>query len=579
MVHHTRLNISTPVLSLALLSILLVCSNSFLSAQSSDDEISFAYNDAPLLFVLKDLNANYGLRFAYSSRFIPLEEPIQAEVNNASKTEALDAIFEPIPVSYRFIGQQIVLRPQKVEVIEITKSVDPEPLAPQTQSDREERMQALMEARREKWKERLPYLQRRYITNIRGNKALDEIDLADYRLKPGDQYYDPTNDFFSDLDLNQIAAANAQDEKSRLTQVSIVPFLGTNTFSSYSVTNQFSVNLLWGMNGGVKGKEFGGIGNTIKGDVQGVQIAGVFNSVGGDMAGTQISGFGNVAKDTVQGLQISGGFNISGTGTAIQIATLFNAARGDFDGVQASLFYNGIKGSGNALQFSSFINYAGGDSKFQVATLLNSAKDIQTGQIALLFNAAEKVDGFQIGLINVADTISGIPIGLINFIKKGYNRAELFAAETLTGNFALKIGVKQFYNIFTIGARVENFENVQNLTISEMSWSLGYGIGSSIKLGPRFLLNLEAITSHVNEKEGWTKELNQLNQFKVLFDGRFGRKTSLFVGPTLNHMISEIFDPETGEYGTSLAPQTFSDKTKGTRNQKWWIGFNAGLRF
>ncbi|MEO0340728.1 MAG: hypothetical protein AAF242_16160, partial [Bacteroidota bacterium] len=120
---------------------------------------------------------------------------------------------------------------------------------------------------------------------------------------------------------------------------------------------------------------------------------------------------------------------------------------------------------------------------------------------------------------------------------------------------------------------------LQAVEQDEVGWSLGYGIGSSIKLGPRFLLNLEAISSHVNEREGWTSELNQLNQFKVLFDGRFGRKTSLFVGPTLNQMISEIFDPETGEYGTTIAPRPFSDKTKGTRNTKWWIGFNAGLRF
>lgn len=548
-------------------------------AQEAALQVDYAYSGAPLQEVLDDLYLRYDLRFAYSSRFIPLEEQVDASSEKMPLPEALDHLFEPLAITYRFVGGQIVLRPAEVKVEEIRKA-PPEPsVTPETPVYRDERMEELMAARREKWKARLPYLQKRYISSIQGNRPLDQIDLSEYQLDPGDRYYSSSGAFFADIDSLQVARSNAADAQSRLTQVSLIPFLGTNTLASYQVTNQFSVNLLWGMNGGVQGREFGGIANTIRNDVQGVQIAGLVNTVGDDMVGTQLSGLANFTRDTVQGIQVAGGLNISGYGMAVQVAGLANIAKGGFEGIQSALLYNSIRGDGNAIQLSGLLNHAEGRTKLQMATLLNTAGDVKTGQASTLLNVARRVDGFQLGLINVADTVAGVPIGLINIVRKGYNRVEFSTSEILSGNFAVRIGVKRFYNIFTIGARIDDVTGLQGQEVKEMSWGLGYGLGTAIDLSPRFLLNLEVLSWHLNEKEAWTRDLHQLYQFRLLVDGKIGRKASLFAGPTLNWMLSRWTSQDGDPVGTTLAPRPFYDQTRDGTNSRMWLGVQAGIRF
>lgn len=561
---------------------LIICCVLLAFSAKAQQRYTWSYQGEALKIVLDDLNQNYELSFAYSSRFIPLQTPIDATANTISLEEALDGIFEPIPVSYRMVGRQIVLRPQKVEVEQITSTEKNKPVVPEqpVYQKRDERMEALMAARQEKWKDRLPYLQKRYISSIEGNRPLDQIDLSKYQLQPGDRYYNPSNDFFNARDYSRILAMNAKDAQSRIGQVSIMPFIGTNSFSSFQITNEFSVNLLWGMNGGVQGKEFGGFANTIKRDVQGVQIAGLVNTVGDDVYGTQISGLANWAADTVRGMQLAGLFNISGYGTAIQLASLFNIARGDFEGLQASFLFNSIRGvDANAVQMALLMNQAKGATKLQSSLLLNAAGDVKTGQIAFFLNKAERVEGFQLALINRSDTISGLPIGLINIVRNGYNRVEFYGNEYLYGNFALKVGVRRFYNIFTIGARIEDVPNAQNHYIKEMSWGIGYGLGTSFQLKNRLWLNSEVLSWHINEKENWTSEMHQLNQLKVLMNIELGRRASLFAGPVANWMVSAYYDEENQRLGTSLAPKTLYDWEKNDRNHKIWIGWNAGLRF
>lgn len=557
------------------------CCILFAFAAKGQANYAWSFQGTPLKVVLDELHDSYALSFAYSSRFIPLETPVQASANTASLEDALNGIFDPLPVTYRRVGQQIILRPQKVEVEEISRTTPPAPVVPSqpTFQEKDERMEELMAARREKWRERLPYLQKRYISSIEGNRPLDEIDLEKYQLKPGDRFYDPVYNFFHDRNEDQIKMMNDLDAQSRLGQVSLVPFLGTNAFSSYNITNEFSVNLLWGMNGGVQGKEFGGVANTIKRDVQGVQIAGLVNTVGDDVYGTQIGGLANFAADTVQGMQIAGLFNVSGYGTAIQLASLANIARGDFEGVQGAFLFNSIAGErANAVQMAALMNRAKGATKFQSALLLNTAGDIKTGQVGLL-NKAAHLEGVQLGLINRSDSASGLPIGLINIVRKGYNRVEIYRSEFFQGNFALKIGVRRFYNIFTIGARTDEVEISPDRTLKEMSWGLGYGLGTSIPLQDQLWLNTELVSWHINERENWTSDLHQRSQLKVLLNIEFGGKASLVVGPVLNWMVSEYYQEDNRQSGTRLAPKTIFDGERNGRDHKVWIGWNAGLRF
>ena len=262
----------------------------------------------------------------------------------------------------------------------------------------------------------------------------------------------PGGDSMKELDLEKYKAPQIdpedleEEEGWRLAQISILPYVGTNSSKSDEIKNNFSFNVLWGTNGGVEGIEVGGFVNTVIRDVYGVQVAGLGNSVGGNVIGTQASGLFNIAGGRVQGVQASGLFNISGDADAIQFSGLFNVAGGDFSGIQTSGLFNTSKGT-SGIQVAGLFNASGAKTKTQVSGLVNVAGDVGVGQVAGLMNIGKKVNGFQIGLINIADTIAGTPIGLLNIVKKGYNRVEFSAGEALLANFALKLGAKSFYNI------------------------------------------------------------------------------------------------------------------------------------
>jgi hypothetical protein len=375
---------------------------------------------------------------------------------------------------------------------------------------------------------------------------------------------------------------NPKKNLPRLAQISLLPFLGSNFIQSARTTNRVSVNLLWGHNGGVEGLEIGGLMNSIRNDVQGIQIAGLGNTVGDDVLGTQAAGLFNIASDTMVGVQGAGLFNILGRGSALQGAGLFNIARHDFAGVQAAGLFNIAGKNSRAVQLGGLFNVSGGRSRLQVSPLFNIAKDVNNGQLSSIINVARQVKGVQIGLINVADTVSGVTIGLLNLVRKGYNRVELSTSESFSGNLAFKIGVKPFYNIFYLGARISKAQNPGNNaeeSIKELTWGLGYGIGAAFSLGKRTLSNLELISIKVNEREGWTRPLHQLHQFRLLFDWRFGKRMSMYAGPTANLLVSSRKDPELGIGGSELIPKiTLYDKVDANKRSQGWIGFNAGIR-
>jgi hypothetical protein len=347
------------------------------------------------------------------------------------------------------------------------------------------------------------------------------------------------------------------------------------------MTNRVSVNLLWGRNGGVEGLEIGGLMNSIRNDVNGIQIAGLGNTVGDDVFGTQAAGLFNVARDSMIGVQGAGLFNITGQGSAVQGAGLFNIAGHDFAGVQVAGLFNIAGQNSRAVQTAGLFNVSGGKTRLQISPLFNIAKDVNNGQLSSIINVARRVKGVQIGLINVADTVSGVTIGLLNLVRQGYNRVEISASESFFGNLAFKIGVKPFYNIFYLGARISEVPNSNNngeAAIKELTWGLGYGIGTAFKLGKRTLSNLELISIKVNEREGWTRPLHQLHQFRCLFDWRLGRRLSVYMGPTANLLVSSRRDPEQGLGSSELVPMALYDKVDAKKRSQGWIGLNAGIR-
>lgn len=535
-------------------------------AQPMSKEVSFVYHNQRLEDVLEDLSARYDVRFAYSKEMIPVDQEISVRVKEKPLYAALDDLFAYTPVVYAPMAGQVMLRTDRNKrVIRLSKLEPAErkveqmsPIHPPTPS--EALLLTQLRQEREKYAHMAPIQNENSPKKIAGGKR-EETKLEDYRL--------PTFEY-----------EGAQGSDRRLAQISVFSSVGTNLQKSKELTNHVSVNLLWGKNGGVEGLEVGGLMNKVTQDVKGLQIAGMANKVDGNTIGTQAAGMFNIGKGQVKGMQAAGIFNVSGETDAVQSAGLFNVSR-DFSGVQMAGLFNIAKGASNGVQLATFFNYSREQTGTQMSTLFNIGGDVRWGQASTLLNVGKNVSGFQFGLINVADTVSGSSIGLLNIVKKGYNRVEFSGGEALHANVGLKLGSHHFYNVFHVGAHwddqtLTNGASQQDVSIS---WGLGYGFGSALRLGNRALLNVEAVAIHINEGERWTDQLNLLNQLRFLLDVRVARRTSIFAGPIGNLMVSKLYDADADRFGSTIMPYTLYDETNNGTNVKMWIGFNAGIRF
>ena len=349
--------------------------------------------------------------------------------------------------------------------------------------------------------------------------------------------------------------------------------ISTNTSNNADITNNLSINLLWGESGGVDGMEVGAIHNKVNRDVNGFQFAGIGNRVGRNVTGTQVGGIYNKNSGVTRGLQAAGIINITNEVQAAQAAGFINWARGDVAGVQASGLLNRAYGDAQGLQAAGLMNISGGRTKAQVSGLFNKADDVEIFQTALMNVSTGNMRGLQVGLINISDTVSGVPIALINIVKRGYNHVEIYGSEILHGNFQLKLGANKFYNIFHIGAQVPPGDG-------SYIWGIGYGIGTVAKLKPRSHLNMELMAMHINENEGWTNTLNSIGQFRFLWNYQIARSIGFFFGPTANVMVSQLRDAETNEINPSVVPYSLiNEDLDMNTNLRAWVGVNAGFRF
>lgn len=516
--------------------------------------------EAPLGDCLKQLEQQHSVRFYYSPDLIPLQRPARLSSKKLSLPAAMDELCAQLPMTYRIAGQQVLLKP------------GPEPmreqLSEQLRIPKNELPAAINEAERERLARNLPAMPLRDTKGINkpGGNAYEEIDLAWLRL-PG------------------LATETADDEAGddiRFMQISILPYFGTNAMESDEVVNRFSLNMLWGMNGGVEGVEVGLLFNQVIKDVQGVQVAGLGSHVGGHVSGTQASGLFNINRGRLKGVQAAGLFNISGEAEAVQAAGLFNISRGGFVGTQASGLFNVSTGPSEGAQAAGLFNYSRGAAGSQHAALFNIAGDVEKTQTSGLVNVAKRVQGNQLALINVADTVSGLPIGLFSFIKNGYNRFELSSNDALFANASFKLGARAFYNVLHVGARWDGQTASAIAGGRSMSWALGYGFGTARQLSPQLAMNAEALFLHVNELETWTNQLNLLSQLSLnLSYQNKNRQRAIFAGPVANLMRSTLADAETGERGSSVIKPsyTLAEDVNERRSLAFWLGVQGGIRF
>lgn len=111
----------------------------------------------------------------------------------------------------------------------------------------------------------------------------------------------------------------------------------------------------------------------------------------------------------------------------------------------------------------------------------NSSKGLRVG----LVNQSYRHQGLMIGLVNKADSLDGKAIGLINLLKQ-----DVFLAVALNyhydkwAEFQLKSGIEELYGIVSYQKGLCHFWE---------SHAIGYGLGTRIPLGKKFLISPELL--------------------------------------------------------------------------------------
>jgi len=368
----------------------------------------------------------------------------------------------------------------------------------------------------------------------------------------------------------------AQDStgmKTRALQFGFITPLSSNGLESWHIKNKFSVNILAGISGGLdglelsgltsllkgnmRGAQFAGLGNIVLKDSKGVQFAGLFNTGTGRVEAAQFAGLVNLNTSNVKGFQASGLVNVNTCTTkGLQVTGLVNYAPGEKVS-QLSGFANLVNRNNRGLQIAGFTN-------------INSGR-LSGTQIAGFFNYAGKLKGFQAGFINYTDSLEkGLPVGFLSFVKNGYMAIEAGATETLFGVVSFKTGVRQFYNILSVGGGSRNGSSL-------FAW--GYGLGTFVPLGKKTGLSVDGICYQVNEGEWFTDRLNLLNKLNFTASLKIMPHLSIYGGLSWNVVVSDITDEYGDRVVPGIAPWSVSDETYDDHiNVRMYPGISAGIR-
>jgi hypothetical protein len=376
------------------------------------------------------------------------------------------------------------------------------------------------------------------------------------------------------LGLGAIAQEEIQETKTLPFQITFVTPLGTNGLDAWNTTNNFSINLLAGYNGGLDGIELSGFGSILKNDMKGSQISGFGNITMETAKGFQASGFFNYNKGYFNGVQTTGFANIiTNDAKAWQISGFGNITTQKLDGAQISGFANYSKGN-TIGQASGFTNINNGDLEgFQIAGFVNvNTERIEGVQVAGFINYTRKLKGVQIAPFNYVDSLEkGTPIGIFSIVKNGYKTFEISSNETLYGVVSYKTGTKKFYNIISIGASYKN---------DMVLWGWGYGIGTIKQLKNDWDLAIELLSYKINQDEWFTETLNQNNKLKLTTSKKVSENLNVFGGISWNVNVSETTDHNGNDYKSTISPWNIFDETYGNNtNVKMYPGFTVGIRF
>ena len=365
-------------------------------------------------------------------------------------------------------------------------------------------------------------------------------------------------------------AQNADSVKSTPAQITFAYPISSNGPESKNISNDISFNILYGVNGGVTGFELGSLVNVINGSVKGGQIAGIANVVDGPVYGAQIAGIANVITDTLYGMQFAGITNIAPKSTTgAQFSGIHNLTNEDLDGAQVTGISNVTNGNVNGAQIAGIHNLVTGNmTGAQIAGIYNQSLKTNYGAQIGLINSSHVHHGFQLGLINVADSSTGVSIGLLSFVKNGYHAVEFFGNEVMYANTSIKLGTKEFYNIYTAGFQPETTN----------TFGFGMGFGSKLTLAKWLSLSADLTVNHINELDQFDWKVNLLSRADLTLDFNLNKHIALIVGPSFNAHVSELGYESTGGFTTNIAVNPFYTEVHEGYQLQMWVGAKGGFR-
>ena len=320
-----------------------------------------------------------------------------------------------------------------------------------------------------------------------------------------------------------LAVINTNAQEKKAVQVAFIYPVGTAGANSVDYTNNFSFNIIGGLNGGVNGFELGSVANINKGDVNGCQISGVCNMTSGDSKGLIISGVTNLTKNQSKGVEISGVANVSGSHKGLQLSTI------------------------------------------------NFVKDYLSGSQIGIVNYARKGKGVQFGVVNVcSDDDDVLPIGIFSVVKNGYYAFEVSTNELFITSLSYKMGKEKLHSIFRAGIGEHSNKSV---------FSTGFGFGSIIPIKGNHKLNMELICDALHYDWKWgDNKLNLLNQFNLNYQYQVTKHFAIKAGPSLKTFVTN--QKENGEFVDVIKiPHTLFEHVGEKYKVAGWLGLNAGIVF
>jgi len=630
-------------LTLFLVSLLLITT---IAAYSQSDPLekrtTLQVQSAPLEQVLSEITKQTGVRFSYNSQLINPKTKISVNAQNKTIKEVLPMLL-PTEVSYKKVGEHIVFYATPFPEKNIAK----------TEMHVNNSFAGLLEDKPES-------LVENDITSVEKNDASDNGKPDDNCLYVVSVAEDTVNlqkdtlsltqeedmksqiaglmlavatasapvvaqdnsthnnniqqqeSEFKDLRFKDLSEENIISEEKvvldeepaplvcRPAQLTFIYPLGTGFTKSAEKCYHFSVNILGGVTGQLKGFEIGSLYNINKYGAHGAQFAGIFNftHAGNPEINSRNAQFAGIFNHTQKGnsAQFAGIFN-NGDMAYLQAGGIFNIANKSY--AQFAGVFNIAKKTGTQFggifnishktiaQFAGVFN-VGDTAHFQAAGIWNSAKKTKC-QLAGIANVAQesvcqiagvvnvtKKGRFQLGVINVRDTADGISLGVINIVKKGgVLEAGIEASEFVHTALTFRSGVPRLYSIISVGYNyTENF------------WTVGSGLGTRFKLVGNLGFNLELTYKTLYYRDNFFKtnyRWASLIQFSPQLNYRFAKHFKIYAGPSFN-LFYEYSDNIFGNYHITKVPYSLYHKklpsvALSSRTLDLWIGVVGGIKF